>query len=618
MQEFSQLRFMTCGSVDDGKSTLIGRLLIDAGAIFEDQYAAVAAQSHDGFDYSLLLDGLSAEREQKITIDVAYRYFSTNRRSFVVADSPGHEQFTQNMATAASVSDAAVLLIDARKGLQQQSRRHATIVALMGIRQIALIVNKMDLVGNDEGVFTAIAADFAQHAEKLHVKFTAIPASARLGHNVVDRADTMKWYEGPTLLQFLEEIDVAESKPQSFRFPIQRVNVWAPDFRGYQGTVAGGAVKVNDHVIALPSGVPSKIAQIITFDGNLPEAHTGDPVTLVLADQIEAGRGTVLSTNIDAPCVSQRLIAHVFWCSDNTTEYGRDLLLRTATDVVPARVSAIRHRLNVVSLLEEPAISLGRNDIGQVVIATDTPVVVDRYAENRRTGALLLIDRVSNETVAIGMVLEPIQAATNVFWQSFDIHRSDRPTAQSQTPAILWLTGPSGAGKSTVANAVERLLVEAGCHAYVLDGDNVRHGLNRDLGFSASERSENVRRLAEVGRILADAGMIAIVAAIAPYEKDRRSARLIAGEIPFYEVFLDTPLEVCAARDKKGLYRDAAAGKIRDFTGVGAPYERPLNPDLRLDGAKETVMEEAQRILSFLIERKHFRKMPQGSDKQPR
>jgi len=606
IEEHGLLKVLACGAVDDGKSTLLGRLMADAGLVPEDQMAAVArASGGNGFDYALLLDGLAAEREQGITIDIAYRYFATARRSFIVVDAPGHEQFTRNMATGASVCDVAVLLVDARKGLLPQTRRHAAIASLMGIRDIILAVNKMDLVGHDESVFGAIVAAFRAHADSLGLNVRPVPVSAALGENIVHPAAAMPWYAGPPLLGLLETLALAPPRAGGLRFPVQRVSRPDADFRGYQGTVAGGRIRRGDPVVALPGGQPSRVAQIVTFDGEVDEAGTGEAVTLVLDREIEAGRGTVFACPDSPPACVDHLVARLVWLSETPLATGRELLMRQGTDLVPCRITALRNRLDIVRLAEDPATTLGPNDIGTAAIETARPVVVERYGDNRALGSFLLIDRLTNATLAAGMVVEAINAAANVYWQRFDTGKADRPTAGRQSPAILWLTGPSGAGKSTVANALERQLTAAGCHAYVLDGDNVRHGLNRDLGFSPPERAENVRRLAEVAHILADAGLIAIVAAIAPYAQDRANARAIAKDVPFYEIFVDTPLDVCAARDPKGLYRRARQGLVSDFTGVGAPYERPQAPDLRLDGTAETPRQEAGRIIDLLAARGH-------------
>ena len=601
------LRFLTCGSVDDGKSTLIGRLLVDAGLVPDDQLAARCGGEPD---YAHLLDGLEAEREQGITIDVAYRYFATARRKFVVADCPGHEQFTRNMATGASVSGFAVLLVDAAKGLRLQTRRHATIASLMGIRDVALAVNKMDLVGWDEGVFQRIVAEFRAHADLLGLRFTAIPVSALRGDNVARRATTMPWYLGPTVLDLLQTVAVAPARVGPFRFPVQRVSRPDAQFRGYQGTVVGGRAMRGDVIVALPSGQTSRIDRIVTFDGDLDEADPGQAVTLVLADDIEAGRGTVFAHADGAPPPVDKLVAEVVCMSDSGLSGSRDLLLRTRTLLVPVRVAAVRHRLDMVALAQEPARALAANEIGSVVLSTDQPIVVERYEANRELGAFLLIDRLSNVTVAAGMVTEPVGNSANVFWQKFETRAQDRPLSRSQVPAIIWLTGPSGAGKSTIAGEIERRLVAMDRSVYVLDGDNVRHGLNRDLGFSEPERRENVRRLAEVARILADAGLIAVVAAIyKPYGgRDRcTDARAIAGDIGFYEAFVDTPLDICAQRDPKGLYRQAMAGRLQDFTGINAPYEAPLRPDLHLDGAHRSPQSQAGRVIDLLISRGHIR-----------
>jgi bifunctional enzyme CysN/CysC len=601
------LRVLACGSVDDGKSTLLGRLMVDANVVPEDQIAAVAQASRDGFEYALLLDGLEAEREQGITIDVAYRYFATATRSFIIADSPGHEQFTRNMATGASVCDVAIVLVDARKGLLPQTRRHATIAALMGVRDLILAVNKMDLVGYGEDVFNSIVSEFHAHAKKLALSISAIPVSAQLGDNVVHRATAMPWFTGATLLDVLETIDVSRQRSDKFRFPVQRVSRPDSQFRGYQGSVAGGRIRRGDPIVALPSGQPSRVERIVTYDGDLEEAVSGQAITLVLADEIEAGRGTTFA-HPDAPpaCVDQ-MVARLVWMADTKLEADRELLMRHTTGFLPCRITAVRSRLDIVQLVDGSAATLEANDIGFVIITAERPATVDRYEDNHRLGAFLLIDRLTNATLAAGMIVEAINPAANTYWQKFDVRQTDRSAAKKQAPAIMWLTGPSGAGKSTVANVVERQLTQAGYHAYVLDGDNVRHGLNRDLGFSPAERRENVRRLAEVARILADAGLITLVAAIAPYAHDRADARSTAGDVPFYEIFVDTPIELCAQRDPKGLYKRARMGLLNEFTGVGAPYERPVSPDLLLDGAVDTPTQEAHRIVDLLIDRGHIR-----------
>jgi bifunctional enzyme CysN/CysC len=464
----------------------------------------------------------------------------------------------------------------------------------------------MDLVGYDEAKFLAIVEEFRSHAELLGVRFTAIPVCALRGDNVVHRSAAMAWYRGPSVLERLEAVVLEPARAQPFRFPVQRVSRPTSEFRGYQGTVGGGRARRGDAVVALPGGQASRIARIVTFDGDLDEAVAGQAVTVVLADDIEAGRGSVFAHADDPPPVIDKFVAEIVCMSERDVSGMRDLLLRTATMLVPARVAAVRHRLDVVSLTQEPAKSLATNEIGSIVLALDHPIVLERYADNRDLGAFLLIDRITNETVAAGMVTEPVAQPANVFWQKFQVQARDRPLSRKQVPAIIWLTGPSGAGKSTIAGEIERRLVETGYSAYVLDGDNVRHGLNRDLGFSEAERRENVRRLAEVARILADAGLIAVVAAISPYAGDRADARAIAGDIGFYEAFVDTPLEVCARRDPKGLYRKAMAGRLQDFTGINAPYERPASPDLHLDGDHGSPASQAERVIGLLVRHGHI------------
>lgn len=598
------VRLLTCGSVDDGKSTLIGRLLVDAELAPKDQIEAVRTRSGE-IDYSRLLDGLEAEREQSITIDVAYRYFRTESRSFVVADCPGHEQFTRNMATGASVCDLALLLVDASKGVRLQTRRHMTIAAMMGVRELVLAVNKMDLAGYDEEIFLAISNELRTHARQLGLDLTAIPVSALHGKNIVNRAAAMPWYGGPTVLEYLESVNPAPDALGPFRFAVQLVSRPSSDFRGYQGVVYRGRVKRGDPLIALPNGQTSRVARIVTFGGELDEAGPGEPVTLVLADEIEAGRGTVLAHPGDAPCVANSFTADLI-CIAGALSAPCDLLLRTKTRLISVRLAALRHRLDVVTLAHDRVNTLNVNDIGRVVITSDQPIVLEPYRDSRDLGAFLLIDRISNQTVAAGMVVEALQPRANLFWQSFDIRREDRPTTRNQVPAVVWLTGRSAAGKSTIVNEVERQLVVAGHNAYVLDGDNVRHGLNRDLGFTEAERQENVRRIAEVARILADAGLIALVAAISPYAADRANARAVAGDVAFYEVFVDTPIEICVQRDPKGLYRRALSGTLKGFTGIDSPYETPEAPDLRVRGAGSNPSEVAQAIIEFLAARGHL------------
>ncbi len=586
------LRFLTCGSVDDGKSTLIGRLLYETRAVFDDQYSALEDDSRrvgttgGDIDFALLVDGLEAEREQGITIDVAYRYFSTPRRSFIVADTPGHEQYTRNMATGASNADLAILLIDARKGLLTQTRRHSVIASLLGIRHVVLAVNKIDLVGFDQATFDAIVADYEVFARDLgFLSVQAIPLSARFGDNICVPSASTPWYEGPTLLGHLETIDAAGRDGNGqFRLPVQWVNRPNLDFRGFSGTIAGGRVAVGDEVVAAGSGKRSHVARIVTFDGDLPAAEAGDAVTLVLADEIDAPRGEVFADPRHRPIVATRLAARLVWMADEMLVPGRSYNLKLGTRTVPATVRAIRHYLDIETLAETPVVSLGLNAIGLVEIETLVPVAFDAYTDNRELGAFILIDRFTNATVAAGMAVEAL-GATNVHRHGFDVDRAARADIKRQRPLVLWFTGLPGSGKSTIANLVEAKLHALGRHTTTLDGDALRQGLNADLGFDAASRTENIRRVGEVARLMADAGLIVLCAFVSPFraDRDRVRERFAPGE--FVEIFVDAPPEVCAERDPKGLYAQAKEGRIAAFTGVDQGYEPPLDPELRLDAA---------------------------------
>ncbi|CAH1654104.1 sulfate adenylyltransferase subunit CysN [Chelatococcus asaccharovorans] len=604
------LRFITCGSVDDGKSTLIGRLLFETHAVFDDQLVALEADSRrvgttgDDIDFALLVDGLEQEREQGITIDVAHRYFSTPRRSFIVADTPGHEQYTRNMATGASNAELAIILVDARKGLLTQTRRHSLIAALMGIRHIVVAINKIDLVGYDEARFRTLTADYARLAEGLgFASITPIPLSARFGDNVSTASAATPWYDGPTLLGHLETVDVEETGVRTgFRFPVQWVNRPDQSFRGFSGTVAGGTVAVGDAVVTAVSGHQSRIARIVTFDGDLERASAGDAVTLVLADEIDVPRGDVLVTPRERPSVASRLSADIVWMGEDLAVAGRSYLLKIGTRTVPARISAIDHSLDVETLGITPAVSLGLNAIGQVEIETLVPIAFDAYADNRATGAFILIDRFTHATVAAGLAREA-RGATNVHRHGFDVDRDARAALKRQRPLAIWLTGLPGSGKSTIANLLERKLHALGRHTAVLDGDSLRQGLNADLGFDAAARAENVRRAAEVARLMVDAGLIVICAFVSPFRDDRANARARFADGDFLEVFVDAPLEVCAERDPKGLYAGAREGRIATFTGVGQAYEPPLSPDVHLDAAGAEAHALAEQLLA-VVERR--------------
>jgi bifunctional enzyme CysN/CysC len=608
--EKTLLRFLTCGSVDDGKSTLIGRLLYDTKLIFDDQLASVtrASRKHgttgEEPDLALLVDGLEAERQQGITIDVAYRFFTTPRRSFIVADTPGHEQYTRNMATGASTADVAIILIDARKGLLPQTRRHSKICALLGIRHVVVAVNKIDLVDAPEAVFARITADYLAFAAALgFASITPIPVSARFGDNVSTLSERTPWYHGPALLAHLEEIDVSEDRAQApFRFPVQWVNRPNLDFRGFAGTIAAGRIAVGDAVVVAASGRRSTISRIVTFDGDLPEAQAGQSVTLVLADEIDVIRGDVLAGERDRPEVADQFAAHLVWMNDEAMLPGRSYLLMCGTATVPARVTTLKHRIDITDLSTKPARTLALNEIGEVNIATDRPIAFDPYATNRRMGAFILIDRATNATAGAGMIEHALRRATNVHRQAHAIGRTQRAQALHQTPGILWFTGLSGSGKSTIADIVEQELIGRGLHTMLLDGDNLRHGLNRDLGFTDADRVENVRRVGEVARLMLEAGLVVICCFISPFAAERDLVRGLVAEGEFAEIFVDTPVEECIRRDPKGLYAKALAGQIPNFTGIGSRYEPPAAPELHIDGTLPAA-DAARLVLDWVMAR---------------
>jgi bifunctional enzyme CysN/CysC len=600
----SLLRFLTCGSVDDGKSTLIGRLLYDSQLVLDDQLASLRKESRnrqvgdEGIDFSLLVDGLTAEREQGITIDVAYRFFSTDKRKFIVADTPGHEQYTRNMATGASNADLAVVLIDARKGVLTQTRRHSFILSLIGVKHVVLAVNKIDLVGYDEKTFRTIEAEYRQFARDLGFEtLVAIPVSALKGDNILRPSAAMPWYTGPQLVPYLETIEVASDRTDKpFRFPVQWVNRPNLDFRGFSGTVASGVVKVGDEVLVAASRKPAVITRIVTMDGDLGQAIAGQAVTLVLDREVDVSRGDVLVHTGETPEFSNQFQARMVWMNDEPAIPGRSYLLKLGSQQVPATITDLKFRTNVNTLEQSAAKTLELNEVGTLTIATDRPVAFDSYASNALTGAFILIDRITNATLGAGVIDFGLRRAQNLSWQSFDVNRKVRAEMKGQEPAIVWFTGLSGSGKSTVANLIEKKLAAEGKHAYILDGDNVRHGLNKDLGFTEEARVENIRRVAEVARLMADAGLIVLVSFISPFRNERRLAREIAGDVSFTEVYVDTPLEVCEARDPKGLYARARRGEIKNFTGIDSPFEPPENAELVLHGATETPQKMAEDL----------------------
>lgn len=606
----SMLRFITCGSVDDGKSTLIGRLLYDSKTIFEDQLAALEADSKrvgtqgQNIDFALLVDGLAAEREQGITIDVAYRFFSTEKRKFIVADTPGHEQYTRNMVTGASTADLAVILIDARKGVLTQTRRHSYLAHLVGIREIVLAVNKMDLVGHDQATFDAIVADYAAFAQAIGIeRFTAIPLSGLSGANVADRSPDMPWYAGPTLLGRLEAVpvDADRAAARAFRLPVQWVNRPDLDFRGFAGTIASGRVAPGDRVRIVPSGRVTTIARIVTLDGDRASAVAGEAVTLVLADAVDCSRGDVIVAAASPPEVSDQFLTTLVWMADTAMVPGRAYWLKLGTQTVGARLRVPRYVVDVNTQRHEAALTLNLNDIGAVEIYTERPLVFERYADGAALGGFILIDRASDATVAAGMIDASTRGAGDIHWQAVDVTREAHARQKGQSPRVLWFTGLSGAGKSTIANLVEKRLHALGRHSFLLDGDNIRHGLNRDLGFGDADRIENVRRVGEVARLMADAGLIVLSAFISPFRAERAMVRAMLPPGEFVEIFVDTPLADAEARDVKGLYAKARAGEIADFTGISSPYEAPTEPDIRIDTIRETAEAAAERIVEHIV-----------------
>ncbi|MBS0472179.1 MAG: sulfate adenylyltransferase subunit CysN [Proteobacteria bacterium] len=607
----SLLRFLTCGSVDDGKSTLIGRLLYDTKLLFEDHLAALERDSKkfgttgDDIDFALLVDGLEAEREQGITIDVAYRFFATDKRKFIVADTPGHEQYTRNMATGASNSELAVILIDARKGVLVQTRRHAYIASLLGIRHLVLAVNKIDLVGYSKDVFDGIVREFSVFAEKLgFASIVPIPISARFGDNVIASSPNMPWYTGPALLSHLETVDVETAlADKPFRFPVQWVNRPNLDFRGFSGTIAGGRIRPGDAIAVAKSGRTSSVKRIVTMDGDRDEAVAGEAVTLVLADEVDISRGDVLCAPQARPDVSGQFAAHLLWMAEDELLPGRQYLLKLATTTAPVQVTALKHKIDVNTLDQHAAKTLQLNEVGYANFSTIQPLAFDPYRESRDMGGFILIDRFTNATVGAGMVDFGLRRATNVHWQALDVDKQARAQQKGQKPVVLWFTGLSGSGKSTIANLVEKALLAEGRHTYLLDGDNIRHGLNRDLGFTDADRVENIRRVGETAKLFVDAGLIVLTSFISPFRSERRMARDLVGEGEFVEVFVDTPIEICMQRDPKGLYEKAKAGQIKNFTGIDSPYEAPDLADLHIKTEDADAATHAAAIVEFLRER---------------
>ena len=604
------LRFITCGSVDDGKSTLIGRLLYDAKMIFEDQLNALEADSKrvgtqgQEIDFALLVDGLAAEREQGITIDVAYRFFSTDKRQFIVADTPGHEQYTRNMVTGASTADAAVVLVDARKGVLTQTRRHSYLLKLMGIQQVVLAINKMDMVGYSQATFDAIKQDYLAFAQQLGgLQVTSIPMSALRGDNMTDPSHHMPWYHGSTLMGFLETVQIEQDRLSklAFRMPVQWVNRPNQDFRGFCGTVASGGIAVGQTVRVQPSGREVAVASIVTMDGNLQSATAGQAIALTLAAEVDVSRGDMLCAPQAPAVVADQFQAHIVWMAEDPLMPGRNYWLKCGTQMVNASVTKIKHVVNVNTLDRMAADKLELNAVAECNLATDKALVFDNYASNTATGGFVLIDRITNLTVAAGVIDHELRRAQNIQPQHFQINKQARAEFNNQKPCVLWLTGLSGSGKSTIANELEKELYRLGHRTYVLDGDNVRHGLNKDLGFTQEDRVENIRRVAEVAKLMVDAGLIVICTLISPYRADREMARALFQEGEFFEVFVDTPLEVCEARDPKGLYKKARSGELKNFTGIDQQYENPKAPELRISAENTPLDVIVGNLLELVI-----------------
>ena len=608
-QHKTMLRFITCGSVDDGKSTLIGRLLYDSKMIFEDQLAALEADSQklgtqgQQIDFALLVDGLAAEREQGITIDVAYRFFATEKRKFIVADTPGHEQYTRNMVTGASTADLAIILIDARKGILTQTRRHSYLAHLIGIKKIVLAINKMDLVDYDAARFAEICAAYQDFASSIGIEaFTAIPISGLAGDNITHASARTPWYDGPTLLSHLEdvELDQTQAADKPFRMPVQWVNRPNLDFRGFSGQIASGSISQGDMVRIVPSGKTTKVARIVTMDGDLPIAVAGQSVTLTFDDEIDCSRGDVIAIADAPPMVADQFESTLVWMDEAALLPGRNYIMKIGTQSVEACVQSLKYQINVNNTEHLAVKTLALNDIGVVEIATTRPIVFEAYGDNRDLGGFILIDKMTHATIAAGMLHFSLRRAQNVHWQATDIDRQAHAAQKNQTPRVLWLTGLSGSGKSTIANALEKRLYQDGQHSFLLDGDNVRHGLNKDLGFTDAARVENIRRVGEVAKLMTDAGLIVLTAFISPFQAEREMVRNMLPEGEFIEIFVDTPLAVAEQRDVKGLYKKARAGELKNFTGIDSPYEAPSAPEIHIDTRTTSVEQAVDDIMAWL------------------
>ena len=610
-EEKSLLRFITCGSVDDGKSTLIGRMLYESQMLFDDQLSALKSDSKkigtqgEEIDFALLVDGLAAEREQGITIDVAYRFFSTDKRKYIVADTPGHEEYTRNMATGASTADVAIILIDAKQGVLTQTRRHSFIVSMVGVKKVLLAVNKLDLVDYSEEVYRQIVSDYSDFAKNaLDIEsITAVPISALLGDNVVEKSEKTPWYNGETIMQYLENIEVRNQRKQSsFRMPVQWVNRPNSNFRGFSGLIASGETKIGDKIRLHPGGKESSVESIVTWEGELQQASAGQSVTITLNDEIDVSRGDTIATSTDPCGESDQFQSRILWMSDNAMIPGRQYIFKSNTQTATLTLGKLKHRIEVNTLDRLPAKTLELNEIGVCNISLDKRIAFDSYDDNQTMGGFIVIDRLSNNTVGMGLIDFALHRSENIHWQKMDVSKESRAKQKSQVPKIIWFTGLSGSGKSSIANILEKKLQGLGKHTITLDGDNMRHGLNRDLGFTAADRVENIRRVGEVAKLMVNSGLICITSFISPFESERKMARSLVSENEFIEVFIDTPLSVCEERDVKGLYAKARSGQIPNFTGISSPYESPQNPEITIDTTKLSPEDAANQILDFILE----------------
>ena len=608
-EEKSLLRFITCGSVDDGKSTLIGRMLYESHMLFDDQLSSLKADSKkvgtqgEEIDFALLVDGLAAEREQGITIDVAYRFFSTDKRKYIVADTPGHEEYTRNMATGASTADVAIILVDAEQGVLTQTRRHSFIVSMVGVKKVLLAINKLDLVNYSEEIYDKIVSDYQEFAQTaLDIEsITSIPISALIGDNVVKKSENTPWYNGQTIMEYLETVEISNQKIlQSFRMPVQWVNRPNSNFRGFSGLISSGEINSGDKIRILPGGQTSTIKSIVTWGGNLTTAKAGQSVTIILDDEIDVSRGDVITTSEDPCSEADQFQARILWMNENPMMPGRQYLLKSNSQSAMLTLGRLKHRIDVNTLDHLPAKTLELNEIGVCNISLDKRIAFDSYDKNQTMGGFIVIDRLSNNTVGMGLIDFALRRSENIHWQKMDVSQESRAEQKSQVPKIIWFTGLSGSGKSSIANILEKKLQSLGRHTITLDGDNIRHGINRDLGFTDADRVENIRRVGEVAKLMLNSGLICITSFISPFESERKMVRSLVSENEFIEVFVDTPLSVCEQRDVKGLYAKARSGEIPNFTGISSPFEKPINPEIRIDTLNISAEEAADQIIEFL------------------